>query len=340
MKKHKLYLLLVLTLVVFILIAGSCFYINVPQKEGQQAVGDAQSTLPVINTFSASPANITAGGSSTLSWQVTGANTVSIGPGIGNVALSGSTAVSPGVGTAYLLTATNGSGSVTAVAQVSVEAASSPPSGPGTSLPVIDSFAANPDSILVGGSSTLGWSVSNVISVTISPGIGAVAPSGNKPISPGATTTYTLTATNAAGWRSKSITVTVSTIKLFKPIIPLVALAQFEDKTWVLEQYGQADNPENVLAGKELNARFDSGSDKVSGTSGCNSYSANYQRNFNNITVSSLTGTMMLCMAPAGIMQQESAFKNALSGAQSCKIVNNKLEIICTSDRILVFHPK
>lgn len=340
MKKYKLYLLLPLTLVVFTLIAGSCFTINVPQREGQQSTGEEQSIPPVINAFSASPANVTAGGSATLSWQVTGANSVIISPGIGNVALSGSTAVSPSVGTAYMLTATNGSGSVTAVAQVSVEAASPPPSSPSTSLPVIDSFVANPDSILVGGSSALSWAVSNVISVTISPGIGAVAPTGNKPISPSTTTTYTLTATNTAGWRSKSITVTASTIKLFKPFVPLVALAQFEDKTWVLEKYGNANNLQNAISGKEVNVRFDSSSGKVSGSAGCNSYTAAYQRTFNNVAVSSLSSTMMLCTIPAGIMQQESTFKNALSGAESCKIVNNKLEINCTLDRLLIFHPK
>jgi heat shock protein HslJ len=337
MKKFKWYLLFPLVLVVVILISGSCFNITVPQREGQQPTGGGQSTPPVINVFSAAPANITAGSSATLSWQVTGASTVNISPGIGNVAMSGSTSVTPGAGTSYMLTATNGSASVTAVAQVSVEAASPAPSS--ATLPVIDSFDANPDSILIGGASTLSWAVSNVISVTISPAIGAVAPTGNKSVSPGTTTTYTLTATNNAGWRSKSITVTASTIKIFKPIVTLVALAQFEDKTWVLEKYGTTNNLQDTIPGKEVNARFDSATDKVNGSAGCNSYSANYQRTFNNVAVSGMSSTMMLCM-PNTVMQQESAFKNALSGAQSCKIVSNKLEINCTLDRILIFHPK
>jgi len=337
MKKFKWYVLFPLVLVAVILILGGCFNITVPQREGQQSSGGGQSVAPVINVFSATPANITAGSSATLSWQVTGASTVNISPLIGNVALSGSTAVTPAAGTSYMLTATNGSVSVTAVAQVSVEAASPAPSG--SSLPIIDSFVANPDSILIGGSSTLSWAVSNVISVTISPGIGAVAPTGNKSVSPGTTTTYTLTATNNAGWRSKSITVTASTIKIFKPIVPLVALAQFEDKTWVLERYGTTNNLENAIPGKEVSARFDSATDKVSGSAGCNGYSAAYQRSFNNVTVSGMSSTMMLCM-PNTVMQQESAFKSSLSGAESCKIVSGKLEINCSLDRILILHPK
>lgn len=339
MKKYKWHLLVIIALAAIVLSAGSCFNITVPAKEGQQPAGDGQTAPPVINAFSATPANITAGSSTTLSWQVTGANTVTISPGIGSVAMSGSSAVSPGAATAYMLTATNSAGSVTAVAQVSVEAASPSPPGPVATLPVIDSFAASPDSILVGGTSTLSWSVSNVVSVTISPGIGAVSPTGSKAVSPATTTTYTLTATNGAGWRSKSITVTASTIQL-KPITPFVVFAMFEDKTWVLEKYGPTSGPQSVLAGKEVSARFDKASGKVSGTAGCNSYSAAYQRNFNDISVSGMTSTMMLCMAPSGIMQQESAFKNALSGAESCKVANSKLEISCSLDRILVFHLK
>jgi hypothetical protein len=223
MKKYRWCSLLLLSLVVFTLTAGSCVNINVPQKEGQQSTGDKQSqtttpiqegTPPVINAFAASPANITTGGSATLSWQVTGANTVNISPGIGNVAMSGSTAVSPGVGTAYMLTATNSSGSQTAVTQVSVEAASPPPSIPSASLPVINKFEAYPVNILAGNIVAMTWSVSNATSVTLSPGIGAVSASENFTVKPGTTTTYTLTATNTAGWRNKSITVTVSTIKL------------------------------------------------------------------------------------------------------------------------------
>ena len=116
-------------------------------------------------------------------------------------------------------------------------------------------------------------------------------------------------------------------------------MAQFEDKTWVLEKYGATANPQSAIPGKEVTARFDSASDKVGGSAGCNSYTAAYQRSLNNITVSGMQSTMMFCTA-AGIMQQESAFKSALSGAESCKIVNNKLEINCTLDRILIFHPK
>jgi hypothetical protein len=75
---------------------------------------------PVISSFSASPVNINLGGSSTLSWDVSGCTTVNIDQGIGNVALSGTRVVSPTKTTTYTLTSINEVGISTATAQVVV----------------------------------------------------------------------------------------------------------------------------------------------------------------------------------------------------------------------------
>src|SRR4030042_6001019 len=83
---------------------------------------------PVISSFEADPPTITAGGSATLKWNVSGATKVSIDQGIGSVALSGSRAVMPSATTVYTLTATNASGAtVPATAQVIVTGAEPPP---------------------------------------------------------------------------------------------------------------------------------------------------------------------------------------------------------------------
>lgn len=76
-------------------------------------------TSPVINSFTASPPSITSGGSSTLNWSVTDADTISINQGIGTVTGTSIT-VSPTTTTNYTLTATNSAGSVTASATVTV----------------------------------------------------------------------------------------------------------------------------------------------------------------------------------------------------------------------------
>jgi hypothetical protein len=78
------------------------------------------SIAPIINSFSADPTTITVGESSTLSWSVTDATSVTIDQGIGNVALTGTTTVSPATTTTYTLTATNSTGSVTASVTITV----------------------------------------------------------------------------------------------------------------------------------------------------------------------------------------------------------------------------
>jgi uncharacterized protein YkwD len=161
-------------------------------------------TIPVINSFTANPASISAGGSSTLSWSVTGATSVSINPGAPSVPASGSATSTPAATTTYTLTATNAEGSVTR--QVTVTVAAAPP----PAVPVINSFTASPTSITAGGSSTLSWNVTGATSVSIAPGAPSVPASGSATSTPAATTTYTLTATNAAGSVTRQVTVTVA----------------------------------------------------------------------------------------------------------------------------------
>jgi hypothetical protein len=80
--------------------------------------------------------------------------------------------------------------------------------------PIVNTFAADPNSIQTGQTVKLTWTVSDVlqrdIEVTISPDIGTVASSGSIDVSPNATTTYTLTATNVDGSVTAHATVTVA----------------------------------------------------------------------------------------------------------------------------------
>jgi hypothetical protein len=165
--------------------------------------------LPVVNSFDANPPSISAGGSSTLTWNSSGAASVSIDQGIGNVALTGTRPVAPSATTTYTLTATNASGSITATCQVIVSGII--PAAPSTaSLPVVSSFTANPPGITAGNSSALSWNVSNATSVTIDQGVGTFAATGTTIVSPASTTTYTLTAANAAGSTTSMAQVIVS----------------------------------------------------------------------------------------------------------------------------------
>jgi hypothetical protein len=76
---------------------------------------------PVIGSFTATPAEIDSGESSTLAWSITNAASCSIDNGVGTVSCAGpSTSVSPSSDTTYTLTATGPGGSDTATAAVTV----------------------------------------------------------------------------------------------------------------------------------------------------------------------------------------------------------------------------
>ncbi len=74
----------------------------------------------------------------------------------------------------------------------------------------IDQFFATPNNIQPGQTSVLTWAVTGATSVTISPGVGSVNPSGGTTtVSPQTTTTYTLTATGPNGSVNQTAVVTV-----------------------------------------------------------------------------------------------------------------------------------
>ncbi|MDE0859090.1 MAG: lamin tail domain-containing protein [Akkermansiaceae bacterium] len=94
-------------------------------------------------------------------------------------------------------------------------------------LPNINFFTVDQGNITATGdpnlptSAELSWTVSNVDTITIDQGIGAVALTGQQTIMPAITATYVLTATNSSGTISKSVTVGVD-----EPVIP-PALTEF-----------------------------------------------------------------------------------------------------------------
>jgi hypothetical protein len=87
-------------------------------------------SLPTISSFVASPTSIFTGQSSTLSWSVAKATSLSISNGVGSVTNTTSIAVSPTNTTTYTLSATNSSGTTTATATVTISPDSTPPSTP------------------------------------------------------------------------------------------------------------------------------------------------------------------------------------------------------------------
>ena len=91
---------------------------SAPPTHAAPAPAAAQPTV----TLSASPSTINPGDSTTLSWTSTDATDADIEPGVGKVAVQGSTPVNPTSSTTYTITATGPGGTATATTRVTVSA--------------------------------------------------------------------------------------------------------------------------------------------------------------------------------------------------------------------------
>jgi hypothetical protein len=158
---------------------------------------------PSIVSFAASSSKGSAA-PDTLSWNVSNADAVQIDQGIGKVATSGSTSISPKTTTTYTLTAS--CGSITTTQSVTVYV---PNPSVCQGAPKIERFAVSSSLTVAVVWDTLSWKVSNADVVQIDQGIGRVPTSGSRRISPKTTTTYTLTASCGSITTTQSVTVNV-----------------------------------------------------------------------------------------------------------------------------------
>ncbi|HEY1757138.1 MAG TPA: OmpA family protein [Bryobacteraceae bacterium] len=223
----------------FTAVAGQLYTFRLLVKDNFGAQSFAYVTIstkatptPTINFFTATPASITSGQSSTLSWSVTGANTVTItGNSSTNLGLTGSLPVSPTVTTTYTLTATNSYGSTTSQVTVVV----------GSSTVSLLYCYATPTNIMAGESATLNWSAPLATAVTISPTVGSVPPTGTFAVSPTATTNYTVMATgpnNTSASCTIAVTVTpgqLPRIIQFSATPPNIMSGQSSTLNWVVD---------------------------------------------------------------------------------------------------------
>ncbi len=122
-------------------------------------------------------------------------------------------------------------------------------------------------------------------------------------------------------------------------ILPPI-IHSFENKTWELNGYGTTAILQSPIPGKSVTVRFESASNKVSGSAGCNSYSGSYTKTHNQLSISGVIATMMYCNIPSGIMNQEAKYLDALKAAYSYEVDSNKFIISCSGNRVLVFRPK
>ncbi len=109
---------------------------------------DSNATNPPIITFTANPTSISAGGSSTLSWSVTNADSVKLNGAAQS--LVGSTSVNPSSTTTYTIEAWNSNGNNYSTQSVTVQVGSVVVGNP----PVVQSIVPNAYTISQGGNVT------------------------------------------------------------------------------------------------------------------------------------------------------------------------------------------
>jgi heat shock protein HslJ len=100
-----------------------------------------------------------------------------------------------------------------------------------------------------------------------------------------------------------------------------------ETTQWALASYANSEGKiVSVLLGTKITAGFTA--DQVSGSGGCNSYSAPYQVEGDVMTVGPVIATLMACAEPDGIMEQEYDFTVALQSATAYQVDGDTLTLM------------
>jgi len=106
-------------------------------------------------------------------------------------------------------------------------------------------------------------------------------------------------------------------------------LQSYTDKTGILIP---------ALSGSRVSARF--GSDgSLTGSGGCNHYSARYSTRDYSLTISDAVSTLMFCPDP-GVMDQETAYLGDLPRAASFRVDDSSLRMYDSAGRpLIIFIP-
>jgi heat shock protein HslJ len=105
--------------------------------------------------------------------------------------------------------------------------------------------------------------------------------------------------------------------------------------TWYLESYLEGTATSAILPGTAVTAIF--GADgQLSGSGGCNNYSANYTADAGSIFILPPVGNQLICPNPPGIMEQEAAYLLALPMATSYEISSSTLTLQDANGRVVL----
>jgi heat shock protein HslJ len=104
--------------------------------------------------------------------------------------------------------------------------------------------------------------------------------------------------------------------------------------SWKVEAFGDASNPQPVLADSEMTMTFSGAKPDVGGHSGCNSYGGQYLIDGARITFSAIVSTMMACESQQ-LMEQEGQFHQALLEVERYRVTGDLLELAYGGTKVL-----
>jgi polar amino acid transport system substrate-binding protein len=274
---------------------------------------------PTIAQFAASPSQVTVGQCVSIQWDVQGSvNRVTLSNQFrviwDNAPSRGNTQDCTGdqpTTIEYKLVATGPGGTSQALEYVNVvnPATATPvPTAP-PSQPIIDSFSVTPPQIQTNQCVQITWSTSgatwlvrllrnNVLVLDNA----ALSGSAQDCLPFAGSYTYQLVASTSAGQstsRDQSVLVSEA-----PPVNPLAG------KSFNLATMSGAP----IIAGTTVTVTFNADG-TLNGSAGCNNYNGRYTANSGRITISELSLSTAFCPDPPGIMEQETAYMNALRAA-------------------------
>jgi polar amino acid transport system substrate-binding protein len=200
--------------------------------------------------------------------------------------------------------------------------------------PVIHAFSVSPNQIEAGGCVGVSWSVGGGASYTrilrngavVLDNAGFTGQQMDCLDQPGGYT-YRLEAFNPANQSvAQEQTASVSEAA---PVNPLAGTS------WFATAYFDGAQMSPVLEGTALTSLF--GADgKLNGSAGCNTYSASYLVEGASLAITPPAASSMTCGEPPGIMEQETAFLNALTSAGGYNLEAGQLYILNASGQAVV----
>jgi heat shock protein HslJ len=213
---------------------------------------------------------------------------------------------------------------------------------PPTAMPNAQiNFWADRTQINRGECATLFWDVNNVRAVWVYPrgsdfNAFPRTGQGSERVCPAATTTYEMRVQLTDGsTQFRQVTINV-TQPIAPPKPPVETTAPAPDPLagtrWtVTNMYNGKGAVAGVIAGTTITLEFDRAG-RVSGSAGCNTYSANYRASGTSLSIDAPGSTKMFCETPEGVMQQEQSFLTTLTAARTFQITGNQLNIRLGSD--------